>query len=199
MYGQAEKHIKSSDQVMGAVIDRVGRCRLDHRSRNRFDVIVSSIVSQQLSATAARTIKSRVIALAGCGDSLDEQAVCDLDVNQLRETGLSRAKANYISTLAKEVVEGYLDLYAMDALGDKEVCDLLTSFKGIGRWTVEMFLIFALGRPDVLSTQDAGLLRAVRLLYGFDTNPSKDEFISIAECWRPYRSIASWYLWRSLD
>jgi len=162
-------------------------------------VLASSIVSQQLSAKAAKTIKGRVLKLTGSKSSLKAKNILNVDVQQLREAGLSSAKASYILSLAENITSGKLDLDNLENKDENDICEILISQKGIGNWTAEMFMIFALGKTDVLSTGDAGLIRAAQLVYELKEKPKPEEFTKIAEKWRPYRSIASWYLWRAID
>jgi len=199
MHAVAEEYLKKKDKKLGLIIKTVGSCQLNHNERERFDVLASSIVSQQLSAKAAKTIKGRVLKLIGSKSSLNAESILDVDVKQLREAGLSSAKASYILTLAENIKTGKLDLESLENENDNDIYEILISQKGIGNWTAEMFMIFALGKTDVLSTGDAGLIRAAQLVYGLKEKPKPKEFTKIAEKWRPYRSIASWYLWRAID
>lgn len=199
MHSVAEEYLKKKDKKLGLIINAVGSCLLNHNNRNRFDVLASSIVSQQLSAKAAKTIKGRVLKLIGSKSSLRAEKILDVDVKQLREAGLSSAKASYILTLAENIKTGRLDLEILQSEDESEIYKILISQKGVGNWTAEMFMIFALGKTDVLSTGDAGLIRAAQLVYGLKEKPNPEEFTKIAEKWRPYRSIASWYLWRVID
>lgn len=199
MHTIAEEYLKKNDKMLGSIIVSVGSCRLDHNSRNRFDVIASSIISQQLSAKAAKTIKGRILDHTGGSHTLNVEALATAKVDDLREAGLSNAKANYVIGLANNIVSGSLNLDDLGHQSDENILETLTAQKGIGRWTAEMFLIFALGRKDVLSTGDAGLLRSAQQLYKLDSRPTAAEFTIIAEKWRPYRSVASWYLWRNID
>ena len=125
--------------------------------------------------------------------------ISKVSFNQFRKAGLSRAKIEYIRKLASAVGKGELDPASFMDLEDEEIISKLITFPGIGRWTAEMFLIFALGRPDVLSVKDAGLKRGLRMLYELPESPSEELMLSIAESWRPYRSVASWYLWKVVD
>jgi len=127
------------------------------------------------------------------------EGILKMSLKHYRTAGLSRAKIKYIRELALAVKDGEIDLSSLAGFEDEEVITKLVTFSGVGRWTSEMFLIFGLGRPDVLSVNDAGLKRAFRLAYKLQQIPSADEMISIGETWRPYRSVASWYLWRVVD
>ena len=199
MHAVAEEYLKKKDKKLGLIINTVGSCQLNHKSRNKYDVLASSIVSQQLSAKASKTIKGRVLKLIGSKSSLNAESILDVDVKQLREAGLSSAKAAYILTLAENIQSGKLDLENLQNEDEDDIYKILISQKGVGNWTAEMFMIFALGKTDVLSTGDAGLIRAAQLVYGLKEKPKPEEFTKIAEKWQPYRSIASWYLWRAID
>jgi DNA-3-methyladenine glycosylase II len=193
---RAERHLTRNDPIMRRLIAKHGPCPLAEREFAPFHMLANSIISQQLSYKAASTIKQRVGALIGvpfqCAKVL---AVAD---EQLRGAGLSRAKARYIRELAMHVADGRLEFDEMHLLDDEGVIEKLVQVPGIGRWTAEMFLLFGLRRPDVLALGDAGLQRAARLLYG--KNRKSTTLLSrVAQTWRPYRSVASWYLWRSLE
>ena len=195
---KAIRHLKSSDKVIYEVIKKHGPCTITPALDNPFHALTSSIISQQLSAHAARAIKSRLFDLLGT-ERFTPENISKMSFNQFRTAGLSRAKIEYIRRLASAVRNGEFDLSSFVNLEDEEIISKLTTFPGIGRWTAEMFLIFALGRPDVLSVNDAGLKRGFKITYKLQQNPSEDEMVSIGESWRPYRSVASWYLWRVVD
>lgn len=199
MHSVAEAYLKNKDRKLGHIIDAVGPCRLNHLNKNKFDVLASSIVSQQLSNKAANTIRGRILKLTECRSTLKADKFLSLDVKQLREAGLSTAKSTYILSLAENITSGKLDLENIKNLDDDDIYRILVNQKGVGAWTAEMFMIFALGKTDVLSTGDAGLIRAAQLVYGLKEKPNPKIFTTIAEKWRPYRSIASWYLWRAID
>jgi len=195
----AELYLKAADKKLKPIIERVGACALSFTKRNRFDVLANSIIGQQLSVKAARTIKNRVYELLGDHKNLEAEHFTNIEIPQLRGCGLSNAKASYILRLAKNSINGTLDLNSLHKHTDDEILNVLTQQKGVGSWTAEMFMIFALGRPDILSTTDAGLLRSAQSIYKTKEKPTAKEFTHIAEKWKPYRSIASWYLWRYLD
>lgn len=199
MHSEAEEYLKKKDNKLGFIIETVGACQLNHNNRNRFDVLASSIVSQQLSAKAAKTIKGRILDHIHETSNLNVNSLATIKADELRKAGLSNAKANYVIDLAKNIMNGRLNVDNLDQYNDEVIMQMLTAQKGIGKWTAEMFMIFALGKPDVLSTGDAGLIRSVQLIYGLNNKPTASEFTIIAEKWRPYRSIASWYLWRAID
>jgi len=172
----------------------------DDRRRSRpdsFEAIARAIVGQQLSTKAARSIWDRVLsALDGRATIAAEIRAVDPAV--LRAAGLSQAKVAYLRDLAERVESGRLDLGRLQELADEDVIAELIGIKGVGRWTAEMFLIFHLGRPDVISTGDLGIRRAVQVAYGLDELPGPSELERIAEPWRPHRTLACLYLWRSL-
>ncbi|MDQ3644351.1 MAG: DNA-3-methyladenine glycosylase [Actinomycetota bacterium] len=200
--GVAFEHLLGADPVLAALVKAHGPLDSEHRRRGRpteaYGALLRSIVGQQLSTKAARTIYGRLIDLYGGHDPAPEQILAT-EAEVLRGVGLSRAKAAYLRSLAEHVIYGELELDRLPELDDDEVIAQLTAVKGLGPWTAHMFLIFHLGRPDVLPVGDLGVRRAVELAYGLEGLPSGAELEQIAEPWRPYRSLASLYLWRSLD
>ena len=159
-----------------------------------------ALVSQQLSVKAAATIFSRFLALFPGDEACPRpESILQVPVETLRRVGLSRQKAAYLHDLSARVVSGALRLDELDDLSDEQVMEALTAVKGVGRWTAEMILIFQLGRPDVLPVDDVGVLRSIQNVYGLRRRPSEKQVLRIGERWRPYRSIASWYLWAALD
>lgn len=188
------------DPVLAAIIRRHGACGLG-AARDRFDhftMLVRAIVFQQLSTKAATTIYDRLLGSMPAGQATPD-ALAALTDDQLRAAGISRQKAGYLRDLADKVSSGAVILDAVDAMADEEVITTLTRVKGIGRWTAEMFLIFRLQRPDVLPLDDLGIVNAIRKAYRLRKKPSPDRLRKLGDAWRPYRSIACWYLWRSLD
>ena len=169
---------------------------LDRRQLSR-DLLVGQ-VGQQLSTKAARTIYERLIALFDGQAPAPEQLLA-VDEDELRGVGLSRAKASYLHSLARHVVDGELELDRLGELPDDEVAEQLTAVKGLGQWTADMFLIFHLGRPDILPVGDLGVRRGAQLAYGMDDLPDAAQLRELAQPWQPHRSLASLYLWRSLD
>jgi 3-methyladenine DNA glycosylase/8-oxoguanine DNA glycosylase len=162
--------------------------------------LTRALVSQQLSVKAASTIFSRFLALfPDDGGFPAPEQVLQVPLDQLRAVGLSRQKASYLQDLCTRSVAGTLPLDELDGMSDEEVMETLTAVKGIGRWTAEMILIFQLGRPDILPVDDVGVLRAIQNVYGLRRRPSAAQVLRLGEKWRPYRSVASWYLWCSLD
>ena len=196
------EHLRSADDTLAAVIDERGPLDLAARVRGRpqdaYGALLRAIVGQQLSVKAARTIYERFVGLFG-GRTPTPEELLEVDADTLRSAGLSRAKANYVRSLAEHVISGELELDRLDELSDEEVTAELVAVKGLGRWTADMFLIFHLGRPDVLPVGDLGVRRAVERLYGFEALPSAAELEALGERWRPWRSLASLYLWESLD
>ena len=186
--------LSASDPLMADLIGQIGSYRLELRD-DRFTALARSIVGQQLSVAAARTIWSRLVTLLGC---VSPEAVMAAEFEQLRGIGLSNAKANYIRDLSSKVLDGSVDLTTLDSLPDAEAIEELTLIKGVGRWTAEMFLIFSLGRPDVFSLGDVGLQRAMQAIYGIE-RVDVDSLATAAAAWQPYRSVASLYLWEALD
>jgi DNA-3-methyladenine glycosylase II len=184
-----------SDPTLRDLIDGIGPYDLVLRE-NRFSALARAIVGQQLSVAAASTIWSRLVDLVG---TVTADSVAAVDIASLRSLGFSGAKANYVSDLAEHVRSDSLDLDALDALTDEEVITRLTQVKGIGRWTAEMFLIFSLGRLDVFAVDDVGLRRAIARAYGLPSDLDSPGLTLVGEAWRPYRSLASLYLWASLD
>lgn len=188
----AEQHLSKSDRVMAKLVRTHGNCKLGGRAYQPFHALTTAIISQQLSTKAAATIAGRVALLAP--RPFEPGEVLKVAPEALRAAGLSAAKSRYIHELARRIEDGSLNFPQIRKLGDEAAIAALTEVPGIGRWTAEMFLIFTLKRPDILSLGDAGLVRATRLLYG-----ETGEMQVIAERWRPYRSVACWYLWRHLD
>jgi DNA-3-methyladenine glycosylase II len=177
---------------MAALVQRHGPCTIAELNYTPFETLAGSIIGQQLSVKAADTIQKRVLALTG---AMTPQAILSVDPEALRACGLSNAKVKYIRALAEKVAAGEMDFDAMSVEPDNDVViGQLVALPGIGKWTAEMFLVFGLKRPDVLSLGDVGLQRAVRLLFG-DT----ETLAGVGDRWSPYRSVASWYLWRHLD
>jgi DNA-3-methyladenine glycosylase II len=195
---KAIKHLESSDRVLAVLIKEHGPCVIAPAPDNPFHALVSSIISQQISAHAARAIKGRMFDLMKA-NHFTPQGILKMSPKDYRTAGLSRAKIKYIRELALAVKDGEIDFSSLVGFEEEKVISKLVTLSGVGRWTAEMFLIFGLGRPDVLSVNDAGLQRAIKLAYSLQQMPSADEMISIGEPWRPYRSVASWYLWRMVD
>lgn len=197
----AEQHLCRADPVMKRVIRQVGPCTLK-RNRNRFGMLVNSILSQQISTAAARTVRERVVALAASrsgGRLLTPESLLALSIDELRTAGCSQRKAEYLIDLAEKVTADNIQLSNIGRLSNEAVIDTLTEVRGIGRWTAEMFLMFSLGRPDVFPVDDLGIRNAMQKLYGLDQSVPRDRYRVIAAKWQPYASVGSWYCWRSLE
>lgn len=198
-YSAARRHLMKSDPRLRDVIKRVGPCGLHSAApKDPFITLCLSIASQQLSTKAAATIFRRFEDLFPDRKPTPER-VMTLSDDQLRACGFSRAKAAFVKDLAAHVLDGRLDLKGLRKHSDEEVMKQLIAVKGIGRWTAEIFLMFRLGRPDVLPADDLGLMTAVQRLYGMRTRPDAKKLRKLGEAWRPHRSVASWYLWETLN
>jgi DNA-3-methyladenine glycosylase II len=192
-------HLKRADEVLARVIERVGPCRLRPRSEGtHFDALLRSIVYQQLSGKAAETILNRVLALYG-GRYPRPAQLLETPDDVLRRAGLSRQKLAYLRDLATKVETAEVPLARVGRLSDEEIITHLTRVKGIGRWTAQMFLIFRLGRRDVLPELDLGIQTAIQKAYSLPARPAPKDVLRIGESWRPHATVASWYLWRSLE
>jgi DNA-3-methyladenine glycosylase II len=189
-------HLKKADPVLRSLIDRVGAYRIEYRNPG-VETLVRSIVYQQLSGKVAKVIFGRLVEAAG--GQLTPEAILKLTPARMRKAGLSKQKTAYIRDLARKTNRGVLDFALLPGLSDDEVVAMLTQVKGIGVWTAHMFLMFALERPDVLPTGDLGIRMAVRKAYGMDELPNAKQIEERAAGWHPYCTVASWYLWRSLD
>ena len=197
-YSRARRVLRR-DPVIAALIAQHGPCGLSDALRvDHFSALVRAIVFQQLSTKAAATIHGRLIALLP-GGSVSPEALALVTDAQMRTAGISRQKAMYLRDLCEKVASGHVTLDTVGGLGDEEAIAALTQVKGIGRWTAEMFLMFRLHRPDVLPVGDLGILTAVQKAYRMRARPTADRLRRIAEPWKPFRSVACWYLWRSLD
>lgn len=198
-YQRARRTLLRCDPVLASLIRRHGPCGLAAAQRaDHFSALVRAITGQQLSTKAATTIYGRMVALMP-GGVPTPGGFAGITDEALRAAGLSRQKIAYLRDLCGKITAGVLDLDALDALADEDVINALVTVKGIGRWSAEMFLIFRLHRPDVLPVGDLGIVVAVQRAYRLRTRPNPDRLRKIGEAWRPYRSVASWYLWRSLD
>lgn len=189
-------HLKKSDPVIAGIIERVGRFAMSY-DEPAFHSLAEAIVYQQLHGKAAATIFKRLTDLAG--EPLTPEGILKLSEEQLRGAGLSKQKLSYLRDLAEKTQAGALDFARMSDLPDADVIKALTQVKGIGVWTAHMFLMFSLRRPDVLPTGDLGIQMAIRKHYRKRKLPKPVQMEKIAKCWSPYRSVACWYLWRSLD
>ena len=193
----AIRHLKSVDPVMSDLIDRAGPFTLK-LDRNRFGMLVRSILSQQISTKAARSIRLRLDQLLE-PHPLCAQAIHERSDDELRSVGLSRQKVAYLKDLSARVLDERLQLNRIGRLVDEDVIEHLVQVKGIGRWTAQMFLIFSLGRLDVFPHDDLIVRSSIKELYGLDELPTKQQSHTIAAPWKPYSSVASWYCWRLID
>ena len=189
-------HLRKSDPVLASIIKNVGPFRMNY-DEPVFHHLAEAIVYQQLHGKAAATIFKRLTDLAG--SPLRPEGILKLSEVQLRGVGLSKQKLSYLRDLAAKTQSGELNFTQLPALPDAEVIEKLTQVKGIGVWTAHMFLMFALRRPDVLPTGDLGIQMAIRKHYNRRKLPKPLQMEKIAKCWSPYRSVACWYLWRSMD
>ncbi len=197
-YTKARRSLARRDPVLRDLMRRHGACGLaDSQHTDPFRALVHAIISQQLSTRAAAAIAARVDALLD--GSSTPASLAQVSDAQLRSAGLSGQKVSYLRALCERVTGGSLSLEALDSMPDEEVIAALTQVKGIGRWTAEMFLMFRLHRPDVLPVGDLGIGKAVQRAYRLRTLPSPTRLLRLGESWRPYRSVACWYLWASLS
>jgi DNA-3-methyladenine glycosylase II len=190
-------HLKKSDAVLAAIIDRAGAYKIHYREPG-FETLVRSIVSQQLNGRAADTIFGRLSAAAKA-DPMTPESILKLRPAKMRSLGLSGQKMKYIRELARMTRDGEVNFEHCVTLEDDAVVEHLTRVKGVGVWTVHMFLMFALRRHDVLPTGDLGIRMAMKKAYALEDLPKPEEMEKIAAAWRPYSSVACWYLWRSLE
>jgi DNA-3-methyladenine glycosylase II len=189
-------HLRSADPVLAAIIARVGEYAMQYHEPT-FRALVRSIVFQQLHGKAARAIFDRLQQKAG--GEVTPESILKLRPAQMRALGLSKQKLTYIRDLAQKTRDGKVEFEKFPRMSDEEVISELTQVKGIGEWTAHMFLMFALRRPNILPTGDYGVRSAMRKAYGMKVMPKPRTMQRIAKCWHPYCSVASWYMWRSLD
>jgi DNA-3-methyladenine glycosylase II len=190
-------HLKNADPVMRSIIERVGAYKIQHREPS-FETLVRSIVYQQLSGKVASVILGRLIALLPDGE-VTPAAILKLTPARMRKAGLSKQKTAYIRDLARKTNKGIVKFETLEKMTDVEVIEHLTQVKGIGVWTAHMFLMFALRRPDILATGDLGVRIAIKKAYELADLPLPKQVEELGLGWRPYSSVAVWYLWRSLD
>lgn len=196
---KAVAHLKKVDPVLGKVIDHVGTYKgWPNTNGTHFDAVCRSIVFQQLSGKAAGTIHGRFQGLYG-GRTPKPEELANTPDEHLRGVGLSRQKSAYLKDLGSRVAGGTLPIETLHELTDAEVITALTQVKGIGRWTAQMFMMFRLGRPNVLPDLDLGVQKAIQKAYRLRKLPTPERVLKIGAKWAPYRTVASWYLWRSLD
>lgn len=197
---RARRHLMRVDPELSALIKRVGPCTIaGSRTRAPFASLVLAILSQQLSTKAADTIHGRVVVLVGGIDNLTPANVLAADPAAIRAAGVSGPKISYLRDLSERVLDGRLDLHALDHLHDEDVITAITAVKGLGRWSAEMFLMFRLNRPDIFPVGDLGIVKGVQILLDMKRRPKPRTMLRAAEAWRPYRTVAAWYLWRLHD
>ncbi len=198
-WDDACKHLAKRDRVMKKLIPQFGEARLQSRG-DAFTTLARSIVGQQISVKAAQSMWDKFATLvAGPSHKLPPPKVLALDVADMRSTGLSARKAEYLRDLANHFAEGQVHVKQWQQMDDEDIIDELVAIRGIGRWTAEMFLIFHLMRPNVLPLDDLGLLKGISVNYFSGEPVSRAEAREVGEAWAPYRSVATWYVWRSLD
>jgi DNA-3-methyladenine glycosylase II len=198
-YARARRLLLRKDPVIAGLIRAHGPCGLaDGVHIDHFAALARSIIFQQLSTKAASTIHARLVGLLPDG-KVTAATLAALTEEQFRSVGISRQKSMYLRDLSGKIASGTLTLEGVEQLDDEGVIAALTTVKGIGRWTAEMFLMFRLHRPDVLPLGDLGILTAVQRAYGMRKRPSPERLRKLGDAWKPYRSVACWYLWRSLD
>jgi DNA-3-methyladenine glycosylase II len=196
---KALNHLRKADPVLAQVIDAVGSCTLAPRTEwTHFDALVRSIVYQQLSGKAAATIHGRVIQLIGDGAETPRR-ITATSHEAFRAAGLSNQKANYVRNLAEHTLDGSLAVDRLDEMSDDDVIAALTQVKGIGKWSAQMFLMFRLGRPDVLPELDLGVQKGIQKAYRLRKLPTPAQVLRRGAKWAPYRTVASWYMWRVLE
>jgi DNA-3-methyladenine glycosylase II len=200
-FNRADQHLRDADPALRNLIDEGGAMDPDEDRRgsrpDAYEAIARAIVGQQLSTKAAASIWDKVLGVFG-GETPAPRQIIEAEPQDLRDAGLSWSKVAYVRDLAERIMDGDLDVKSLDELPDEEVIEQLTAVKGIGRWTAEMFLIFSLGRPDVMPVGDLGIRRGAQYAFGMDELPEPDELERMAEPWRPHRTLACLYLWRSL-
>ncbi|MFN8516231.1 MAG: DNA-3-methyladenine glycosylase [Thermomicrobiales bacterium] len=189
-------HLRAVDPIMAKAIDAVGPCTMTLEA-DIFYALVDAITSQQISIKAAASILKRICAIYAPDPFPTPERLAATPDEELRAAGCSRAKVLYLKDLAAHIVAGLIDLEKLPQLPDEEIIKTLVDVKGIGRWTAEMLLIFSLGRLDVWPVDDLGIVIAVQGLYELPARPKRKELLALGEPWRPYRTIASWYLWQS--
>jgi DNA-3-methyladenine glycosylase II len=195
---RARRMLMRRDPILAPVIRKHrARSPLDVPAMDPFPALVRTITAQQISTKAAATIHGRLVALMPGGVTPD--AIARLTDEQMRQAGLSRQKSAYLRDLASKVTSGELPIASLHELDDEDVIEAIVKVKGLGRWSAEMFLMFRLRRPDVLPVDDLGIVTAIQRLYGLRKKPKADRIRKIGEAWRPYRTVACWYLWRSLE
>ena len=200
-YLVAAQFLKRSDPTLGELIERVGVYQLSRDTKSSLlQELARAIIGQQISTRAAAKIYQRFLQFYIDSDAcaLTAQALLDTPPDHLRSLGISRPKVSYLQDLAQKILQGLPSLEALEAMSDAEIIQTLTQIKGVGCWTVQMLLIFRLNRPDVLPVDDLGIRKAIQKLYDLEELPDKKRVEEFGQKWKPYRSLASWYLWQSL-
>lgn len=195
---KAERFLQGTDSTMRRLVENHGPCTLAQAPKPHFHTLVWAIINQQLSVRAAKTIEDRLLQRFSA-EHFETHHFHRVQDKTLRACGLSGAKIRYIRCLATQVRKARLELHGIHQLDDADVSETLMALPGIGRWTADMFLMFALGRLDVLPVGDLALRKSIRLLYGLPETAGHDAYIEFAERWRPYRTVASWYCWAAVD
>ncbi|HTH50265.1 MAG TPA: DNA-3-methyladenine glycosylase 2 family protein [Candidatus Limnocylindria bacterium] len=201
MTPEAHAHLHKADPIMRRLIKQVGPCELKpDRRRSPYEALVRAVAHQQLNGTAAETITRRFIALFPGKRFPAPEDLASVTDEQIRGAGFSRAKLAAIRDISAKALDGTVPTRRVIAKwGDDEIVDHLSQCRGVGRWTVEMFLMFTLGRQDVLPADDFGVQNGFRLAYGLEAMPKPKELLAFGEKWRPHRTTAAWYLWRAVD
>lgn len=196
---QAAKHLAKSDPALKPVIERAGLCTITPNT-NYYKSLADSIIGQQLSVKAAASIRGRFYDMFG-GELPTPEAILGKSVDELRSIGFSKAKANYVRDLAQHIIDGKLSFDGIENQSNEAIIKMLTDVKGIGEWTAHMFLMFCVGRTDILPVGDLGIRTGIKNLYGLDELPTPAQITNIAQenSWHPFESVASWYIWYSLD
>jgi DNA-3-methyladenine glycosylase II len=198
-YQRARRVLMRRDPILGAAIRQIGPCGMaDRQRKDHLTALTGAIVSQQLSTKAAATIFGRFAALFPDSQIPHATVIHEVSDVALRGVGFSSQKIGYLRDLCARIVDGRLVLEELDLLDDELVIERLTAVKGFGRWTAEMFLMFRLHRPDVLPVGDLGIVNAIQRLYRLRKRPDPKRILKLGEAWRPYRSVACWYLWQTL-
>jgi DNA-3-methyladenine glycosylase II len=195
---EAEKYLSKQDKKLAKLIRDVGPCTIDVSNKPKFEMLISAVISQQLSGAASTTIFNRLVECAGGRTNL-EKRLSNLSFGDIRTCGVSTTKANSILQISELVSTKQLDLESLSDYDDEDVHRKLTAIRGVGPWTVQMFLMFALRRTDIFSPGDAGLRRGLIKLHGLKDKPTEADMLAITHKWSPYRTVASWYLWRLVD
>jgi DNA-3-methyladenine glycosylase II len=195
----AVKHLRKADPVLADIIKRVGPPKLRPVAGGAFQSLGRAILYQQLAGAAAAAIEKRFMALYGDGRFPTPKELLKTSDEKLRSVGLSRQKTVYLKDLAAKILDGTINEAELPSMSDEDIIEHVTAVKGIGRWTAEMFLMFQLRRPDILPVDDLGVRNAFKRMYKLDEVPKPAQMIDMAESWRPYRSLGTWYLWQSFD